>query len=234
MHPQSTHAWRIPTAFWWIVAACLLAYSWQHLAAQTAPTSAPAQTAAVAPNPADVQNLVTKIDQTSQAAAQDIARLRIEKWKADSGDKQQAQANADSVQRNLTAALPGMTGAVRSSPQDMAATFKLYRNMNALYDVMKTLTEASAAFGAKQDYETLAPYADQIDGYRRGLADYMEKLSAAKDAELTQLRLQDKAAQTAAAVQPKKVIINDDQPSTAKKTAKKKTTKTPAPSTNPQ
>jgi len=225
MHSQSTHAWRIPTAFWWIVAACLLAYSWQHLAAQTAPV------AAVAPNPADVQNLVASIDQTAQSAAQDIAKLRIEKWKADSGDKQQAQANADSVQRNLTAALPGMTGAVRSAPQDMAATFKLYRNMNALYDVMKTLTETSAAFGAKQDYETLAHYADQIDGYRRSLADYMERLSAAKDAELTQLRTQARAAQ-AAAVQPKKVVINDDQPTTTKKAAKKKPKVAPA--TNPQ
>src|SRR2546423_45334 len=84
--------------------------------------------------------------------------------KADSADKQQAQANADSVERNLTAALPGMISAVRTAPQDMAANFKLYRNMNALYDVMKTLTEASAAFGQKQDYQTLAQYADAVDG----------------------------------------------------------------------
>ena len=227
MHTR-THDWRIPSAFWWIVVACVLAYSWQHLAAQTAP----AQTVAVTPNPTDVQNLAAKIDQTSQVAAQDIAKLRIEKWKADSGDKQQAQANADSVQRNLTAALPGMTSAVRSAPQDMAANFKLYRNMNALYDVMKTLTEASAAFGAKQDYEMLAQDADQIDGYRRNLADYMERLSAAKDAELTQLRTQARAAAQAATVQPKKVVINDDQPA-PKKTVKKKTTKSPA-ATNPQ
>ncbi len=225
MHTHSTHAWRIPTAFWWIVAACILAFSWQHLAAQTTPP-APAP-----PNAASLQNLLSRIDQTSQDAAQDITRLRIDKWKADSSDKQQAQANAESVQRNLAAALPGMTSAVRTAPQDIAANFKLYRNLNALYDVMKTVTEASAAFGPKQDYQTLAQYTDQIDGYRRNLADYMESLTASQNAELLQYRSQAKAAQAAAATAPKKVIINDDAP--VKKTAKKKTPK-PASTTNPR
>ena len=69
-----------------------------------------------APNAGDLAGLLSKIDQTAQAASMDVARLRIERWKADSSDKQQAQANADSVQRNMTAALPGMTSAVRTSP----------------------------------------------------------------------------------------------------------------------
>src|SRR5438874_1791262 len=202
MHINTTHDWRIPAAFWWIVAACLLAYSWQHLAAQTMP----AQT-----SPADVTSLLSKIDQTTQAAAIDIAKLRIEKWKTDSSDKQQAQANADSVQRNMTAALPGMIASVRTAPQDMTATFKLYRNLNALYDVIKTLTEASAAFGPKQDYQTLAQYADAVDGYRRNLADYMEILATSKEGELARLRSQTRNAQ-AAATPAKKVIIDDNAP----------------------
>ena len=228
MHTHTTHYFRLTTAFWWIVAACVLAYSWQHLAAQTAP----AQSMQTSPAIADVSGLLSKIDQTSQSASVDIARLRIEKWKADSSDKQQAQANADSVQRNMTAALPGMISAVRSSPQDMAATFKLYRNLNALYDVMKTLTEASAAFGPKQDYQSLAQYADAMDGYRRNLADYMETLAASKDAELAHLRSQTRAAQVAAAP-AKKVIIDDNAPA-AKKTAKKKPAKAAPQATNPQ
>src|SRR3954468_9733335 len=172
MHTQTAQTWRVPTAFWWIVAACFLAYSWQHLAAETIATrSDQAAQQNVASRNLDVHGVLAKIDETAQSAALDISKLRIEKWKADSGDKQQAQANADSVQRNLTAALPGMTAAVRNTPQDLAANFKLYRNLNALYDVMKTLTEGAAALGPKQDYQTLAQYADAIDGYRRSLAD---------------------------------------------------------------
>jgi len=219
--------WRIPTAFWWIVAACFLAYSWQHLAAQTSPAPSMQTSAANI----DVSSLLAKIDQTSQSASVDIARLHIEKWKADSSDKQQAQANADSVQRNMTAALPGMISAVRSSPQDMAATFKLYRNLNALYDVMKTLTEASAAFGPKQDYQSLAQYADAMDGHRRNLADYMETLAASKDAELARLRSQ---AKTQVADAPAKKVIIDDNAPAAKKTAKKKSAKATPSATNPQ
>ena len=228
MHTHS-HAWRIPTVFWWVVAACLLAYSWQHLAAETLPTQQPAQMSSGSAT--DLATLLSKIDQTAQAAALDVAKLRIEKWKADSADKQQLQANADSIERNLTAALPGMTAAVRTAPQDFAATFKLYRNLNALYDVMKTVTEASASFNAKQDYQMLAPYTDAIDGYRRSLADYLETLSASKDAELSRLRNQTKSAQSAA-TPAKKVIIDDNAPA-PKKTAKKKTTKA-VPATNPQ
>lgn len=226
---HSTHELRIPNAFWWFVAACILAYSWQHLAAQTVPSRTPQATVATVP---DVSGLLSQIDQTSHSASQDLAQLRIDKWKADSSDKQQAQANAESVERNMTAALPGMLAAVRTQPQDFAAAFKLYRNMNALYDVMKTLTEASAAFGQKQDYQSLAQYSDAIDGYRRNLADYMEKLAASKDAELARLRSQAKAAAQTAAVPAKKVIIDDNTP--VKKTTKKKTAKPAQPAANPQ
>ena len=191
--------------------------------AQNAPPPAQTSTANI-----EVSGLLNKIDQTSQSASADLSRMRIDKWKADSGDRQQAQANADSITRNVSEALPGMVSAVRTNPQDFAAAFKLYRNLNALYDVMKTLTEASAAFNAKQDYQTLAPYTDSIDGYRRSLADYMESLAASKDAELVRLRTQAKAQ---AAAPPKKTIIDDNEPA-AKKTSKKKTTK-PA-NTNPQ
>src|SRR5437899_10752157 len=106
-------------------------------AQQNSPSAAQGTPVAV-----DVQNILAKIDQTAQAAALDIAKLRIEKWKTDSKDKQQAQSNADSLQRNMTAALPTLTAGVRSAPQDFAANFKLYRNLNALYDVLKSLTES--------------------------------------------------------------------------------------------
>src|SRR5438045_3729910 len=78
------------------------------------------QTSAPAPV-TDVQSLVSRIDQTAQAAALDIARLRIDKWKVDRDTRQQAQANSDSVSRNLSSALPTLTSAVRTSPQDFAA-----------------------------------------------------------------------------------------------------------------
>src|SRR5437879_6356027 len=150
-----------------LLVATLMAIS-NLLSAQAAQPTTQAGPIAV-----DLQNTLAKIDQTAQAAALDVAKLRIEKWKADSRDKQQLQANADSLQRNITTALPTLTAAVRSAPQDVAANFKLYRNLNALNDVLRTLTESAGAIGPKQDFQALAEYGQAFDECRRSLGDYM-------------------------------------------------------------
>src|SRR4051794_11923590 len=94
------------------------------LVAQAAP---PANPNAPASAPAPSVNLpaaLSDIDRMAQSAALDIARLRIDKWKTESAYKQQAQTNADSLSRNMTTALPTLTTAVRSAPQDLSALFK--------------------------------------------------------------------------------------------------------------
>src|SRR4051794_30442376 len=48
----------------------------------------------------DLQGTLAKVERIAQSAALDLAKLRVEKWKGDSSEKQQAQANADSLQRN--------------------------------------------------------------------------------------------------------------------------------------
>jgi len=178
-------------------------------------------------NTPDVQALLSDIDRSAQQAALQVAGLRIDKWKADGTFKQQAQSNADSLQRNMTSALPTLTAAVRSNPQDLAAVFRLYRNINALSEVFNQLTEAAGAFGRKEDFNGLQQYAQAFDQSRRNLGDYLESLTVAKEAELGRLRTN---AQAAAAVplKPKKVIVDNDEPP-AKRPAKKK-----APASKPQ
>jgi hypothetical protein len=153
--------------------------------AQTAP-SAPAPAAqSAAPATTTTSNILPGLDRVQSAASQanhDIAHMRIEKWKADSASKQQAQSNADSLQRNLSTALPGLIASFRAMPQDLGSGFKLYRNLNALYDVLASFTEAAGAFGPKNDYEALAQQGAVIDSVRRDLADYLERLTASTEA----------------------------------------------------
>ena len=134
------------------------------------------------------------------------------------------------MQRNLTSALPALISNVRSAPQDLGEEFKLYRNLNALYDVFASLTESTGAFGAKSDYDALAKQLDVIDSVRRNLGNALESLTASTQSELAQLRAQVHTLQQAAAAPPsppKKVIVDDNEP--AKKTThKKKTTTKPA------
>src|SRR3954470_24894963 len=143
--------------------------------AATAVSQAAGQMAqTTAPVAAPSTSIVTDLDRLQTAAGQanvDIAHMRIEKWKADGASKQQAQVNADSLQRNLSSALPTLIASYRSDPQNLNAGFKLYRNLNALYDVLASFTEAAGAFGPKNDYEALAQQANVIDSVRRNLGD---------------------------------------------------------------
>lgn len=179
--------------------------------------------------------VLSQLDRLQSVAGQAnsaLAYMHIDKWKADSSSKQQAQSNADSIQRNLTQALPALIVAVRNAPQDVGAEFKLYRNLNALYDVFASLTESAGAFGPHGDYDALLQQLGVIDSVRRSLGDSLESLTTATQSELTQLRtqvhtLQQKAAATPAAG-PKKVVVDDNEPVKKTTTHKKK----PAPSTS--
>jgi hypothetical protein len=191
--------------------------------AQMANTPASAPSSARAGS-ASMSSVLSDLDRLQAAASQanvDLAHIRIEKWKADSNSKQQAQGNADSVQRNLATALPALIDNVRSAPQDVNAEFKLYRNLNALYDVFASLTESAGAFGPRSDYDALTQQLGVIDSVRRNLGDELEKLTSSTQLELNQLRTQVRTLkQQAAATPPKKAIVDDTEP--AKKTASHK------------
>lgn len=175
-------------------------------------------------------SILSELDRLEAAASQlavDLGGLRIDKWKASSGAKSAAQADADSVQRNLNSALPGLIRAVRSSPDDVNAGFKLYRNVSALGDVVSTLTEAARAFGPKGEYEALAQQSQLLGSVRRKLGDSLEQLTASTQQKLSQMGEQIKsqreqlaAAAAAAAAKPQEVVVA--QPEPPKKTTKKK------------
>ncbi len=216
----------------WIGLAILLVTAISQ--GQMSPATPPSQTtppassnsSPVAGNSANA--ILSDLDKLQAAANQvavDLGRMRIEKWKTDNSSKQQAQANADSIQRNITNALPGMINAVRAAPQDLGAQFRLYRNMNALYDVLNSLTESVGAFGPKNEFEALAQQLEVVDSARHNLGDSVETLASSTQSELGQLRTQLRAAQqqaTAAAAPPKTTIVDDNEPAKKVTTSHKK------------
>jgi len=175
-------------------------------------------------NTVDPGMLLSKIEQETQGLNTDVGKLRVEKWKTDSSTKQQAAENAASIQRNVSAALPGLISAVRSAPQSLAANFKLYRNLNALYDVVASLGESAGAFGKKEEYDSIAPHIAALDEHRRSYADYVQQMAAVADNRIAAAQqIQAAAAQQQAA--PKRIIVDDaEPPPPAKKKRVKKTT----------
>jgi hypothetical protein len=210
-----------------IVAMLALLLAINMSSAQITPTSsgtAPVPYASVS----QLNTMLAQLEQVSATTQADLARVRVEKWKMDGSYKKQAQGNIESIRRNLQSALPEMITQLRNSPEDLGATFKLYRNLDALFGVMGGVTESAGAFGSKDEFQSLSNDMSAFERSRREFAERMETLASSKEAELTQLRTQLKALQAAAPPPPpKKIIVDDTEP---KKPVKKKP-KVPKPPT---
>src|SRR5579864_2542712 len=208
------------------------------MAAVSAQTATPPASAASAPpvpyaSVSQLNLLLSQLEQVAQGTLVDLAKLRIEKWKTDSNTKQSTEADVESLRRNLQMALPEIIAQLRASPENISTTFKLYRNLDALYDVFGPVVESAGAFGSKDEFQSVQNDLSSLERSRRALAERMETLAGAKEGELTQLRTQVRDLKAAAAppsTPAKKVVVDDTEP--PKKPAKKKTVpKPPKPST---
>ena len=85
---------------------------------QPNPNTTPAPPAQMRPPaPANLGPLLMQLEQAAQSTNLNLARLRIEKWKADGDYKRQSQDNANSLQRNISAATTWFTAATTWSPR---------------------------------------------------------------------------------------------------------------------
>jgi len=205
----------------------------QYLAQTSVASGAAPQGAVVSyASVSQVNGLLSQLEATSKAAQDDLTKLRIEKWKTDGSTKKQTLGNLDSIRRNLQSALPEIIDQLRNSPEDLSATFKLYRNLDALYDVMGGVVESAGAFGSKDDFQSLSNDLSSFEGTRRQLAERLANLATSKEQEILRLRTDLKTAQAAIPAAPaKKTIVDDNEPAkkpAKKKSAAKKPTTTPA------
>ena len=181
-----------------------------------------------------LNGLLAQLEAAAKATQADLAKLRIERWKTDANSRKQALGGTDSIQRNLQNALPEMITQLRDSPEDLPATFKLYRNLDALYSVLSGLVESTGAFGSKDDFQALSNDLNNIEDTRKQLAERMENLAAAKEQEITRLRADLKAAQAKIPAPPtKKVVVDDTEPAKTPPAKKKPAPKKPATTTPP-
>jgi hypothetical protein len=196
------------------------------LLAQTSAPSPDKAPDASAPVPyssvSQVNLLLSQLEQISQSIQRDLPGLRIEKWKTDTNTKRGSQADVASIQRNLQNALPAMVSELRNSPESLPPTFKLYRNLDALYDVFISLAESAGAFGSRDEYQALQNDVNSLESSRRMFADRVEALAGSKEAELAKLRtdLQNARATPKVDAPPQKTVVDDNEP--PKKPVKKK------------
>lgn len=176
-----------------------------------------------------LNGMLAQLEDTSKTTQADLTKLRIERWKTDSSSKKQSLSDMESIQRNLQNALPEMIGQLRNAPEDMPATFKLYRNLDALYDVLGGVVESAGAFGPKDDFQALSNDLNSFEGTRKQLAERMNNLATSKEQEIVRLRADLKTAQAAIpAAPPKKTVVDDNEPAKKPVVKKKPVAKKPA------
>jgi len=212
---------------------CLIALLAAALAQAQTTASAPsgAQPPVAYASVSELNGILAQLQQTAQSIQSDLGKTRIERWKTDGATKKQILAEVESIQRNLQATLPETITQLNNSPEDLGVSFKLYRNLDALYDVFGQVAEAAEALGSKDESQSLSNDMSGLESARRTFGERMQKLTASKEDELTRLRAQVKTLTAAPPPPPKKIVVDDTEPPKKPAPAKKKVTKPNPPAT---
>jgi hypothetical protein len=188
---------------------------------QAAPAGAPPASQLQVPN---LSALLAETQRVTSATNDDLGRLRVDRWKTEATQKQQFQKIADSLQRNLTTAVPSLTTEVRGAPDSVTKMFKLYNNMTVVYEYLGNLTEASGDLGKREEYEPLSRDLADLATLRQNLAAYIEQTASTLEGVAKQAAASQAATKS---VQPptKKIIIDNGNPAADTKPTPKKAKK---------
>jgi hypothetical protein len=175
-----------------------------------------------------LQELNVTVDRLGRA----LGASNIAKWKAPGDVRQTTQADVESMQRDLSSTLPGLMSAAQANPSKMSPAFAVYRNVDALYDVLLRVSETAVLAGSN-DARTLEEQRAALESSRRQLGTALLQATQAQDDEVVQLHTA--AAAAAAAAPPTKTVVDDGPP--AKTKAPHRSRKAPAanpPANSPQ
>jgi hypothetical protein len=128
------------------------------------------------------------------------------------------------LQKSIANAVPALVTNVQSSNGSVSATFKLYHNLNVIYENLNYLADVAGGLGKKEEFDPLAADCAALETARQSLSIYITE-SAGRLEAASRLAAVNAAVQTQ--VPGKKVVvINDDDPP-AKKTVKPAAKKKP-------
>ena len=149
--------------------------------------------------------------------------MDVHRWKAPGDVKDTTTADVQSIQRDLVTTLPGLLSQAQSAPASIGPAFAVFRNIDALYDVLLRITETATLAGSQSEASRLESTRSELQARRAQLGNAILASANAQDASVMQLRTSLQAAQrVAVAPEPPKKVVVDDGPATATKTVRKK------------
>jgi hypothetical protein len=160
-----------------------------------------------------------------------VGNLNIAHWKGSAATRAAAQQDVASIQRDLTDTLPGLvTQAEAPAPNGQATlspSFAVFRNLDALYDVLLRVAETASFAGSAADAANLEDARAQLEDGRAKLGTWLLQSIGAQDAQVARL-LAPPPPPPAAPPAPAKIVV-DDGPAAPPANSKTHKKKPPAP-----
>lgn len=153
-----------------------------------------------------------------------IGNLSIPRWKAPADVRAAAQQDVASMQRDLNTTLPGLMAQVESQPAGAAAlapSFAVFRNLDALYDVLLRVTETAALTGSSYDANSLEQARAGLEDARSQLGSWLVQSIGAQDAQIARLLAAPASPASTAAPAPTRIVVNDGPADSPKPRRKK-------------
>jgi hypothetical protein len=198
-------------------------------AAQAPATQTPSAQAAPASTPASpAQGTVSGLLQPSlDTLQQTIGALNIEKWKRGTV-RDEAVANASSIQRDLQSTLPALLTAVDAAPRTTSKALPVSRNVDALYDVVLRVVDGARVAAPADQLVKLQDALSGLDKARHAFNDHIQETAASTEKQVSDLQVALKAQAQAVPVCPAVAPPPAPAPAPAKKPIPKKRKPVPA------
>jgi hypothetical protein len=183
--------------------------------------------AAVVPPSAILRPALSSVQSTT-------AELNISKWKLPGDVRKATEQDVDSIQRDLGSTLPGLMAKADAAPASVPPSFAVYRNVDALYDVLLRVSQKADLSASSKEAVSIASSLRSLEAARSQLANSILSTAQRHEARIVALEA---AVRTAnAAPEGRKhenVIVDGPEKKPTKRTTRHRTTthKKPAPKT---
>lgn len=157
------------------------AFAGQATSAAQAPADVPPSTSPTATSSAI---LGPGLENLKQA----LTTLRPEKWKASGAITGEVAANIESIRRDLDETLPPLLSAADASPSSVPQMLPVYRNIEALYDVLVRVAEVSTLAAPGPQSAALQQATTSLQAGRRELGDHLQSAAQSEDHQLSDLQ----------------------------------------------
>ncbi len=210
---------KIPAAA--VLLACGFAFTTQTLAQAPVPPGADVSA---------MSDALNALQPTLSGVNLAVTSVEVHRWKVPGDVKDTTNSDIQSIVRDLSSTLPGLVSQAQATPASIAPAFAVYRNIDALYDVLLRVTETATLAGSQQEAGRLESARADLQTRRSQLGNALLSSAVAQDSNVVQLKTSlatmSRLTTPATADGPRKIVVNDGPaPSAAKTTHKKKTIK---------